>query len=42
MIQYFVVMMFARIKGKAMLPLALHGLVMGIAGSIYLGVGCPI
>ena len=42
MIQYFVVMMFARIKGKAMLPLALHGLVMGIAGSIYLGVGCPV
>ena len=30
------------IRVKHMLPLALHSLVMGIAGSIYLGVGsCP-
>ena len=43
MVQYFVVMLFARVKGKAMLPLALHSLVMGIAGGIYLGVGsCPV
>jgi hypothetical protein len=38
MIQYFVVMLFARAHGKAMLPLALHVLTMGIAGGIYLGV----
>ena len=39
MVQYFVVMLFARAKGKYMLPLALHALVMGIAGGTYLGVG---
>ncbi|RPA97899.1 hypothetical protein L873DRAFT_1828768 [Choiromyces venosus 120613-1] len=37
MIQYFVVMLFARIKKQAMLPLALHCSTMAIAGSVYLG-----
>ncbi|KAG0633377.1 bacterial low temperature requirement A protein-domain-containing protein [Tuber brumale] len=37
MIQYFVVMLFARIKKQAMLPLALHCLTMAVAGSLYLG-----
>jgi len=37
MIQYFVVMLYARRKKKYMLPLALHALVMGIAGGVYLG-----
>jgi len=42
MIQYFVVMLFARVKKQAMLPLALHCLTMAMAGSLYLGVGLHI
>lgn len=39
-VQYFVVMYFGRSKPRTTLPLAIHGTVMIISASVYLGVRC--